>query len=313
MSYQEFFQLREHPFSNAPDGKFFYNSSQHSEAMLRLMHAARSNVGLALLIGDIGAGKTTLARRMLDGLKEKEFESALLVVVHSSITPEWLLKKIALQLGVSKPPEGKVEILSAIYHRLLKIKEEGRKAIVLIDEAQMLQTRELMEEFRGLLNLELPQQKLVTFVFFALPSIEKNLSLDEPLKQRVAMRFSLGSMKVESTAAYVRHRLNVAGSDKEIFTPDALDLIHRYSRGIPRLINVVCDNCLLESFLVKQSAIDADMVESVATDLNLKKVRFASNSPKLVSPKDHPVIPPAGLNDEELKTLGLIEEEGDQL
>ena len=120
MSYQEFFHLREQPFSNAPDSRYYFDSSQHSEAMLRLMHAARSNVGLALLVGDIGTGKTTLARRLLDELDEQNFESALLVVVHSSITPEWLLKKIALQLGVEKVPPEKIEILSAIYRCMLQ-------------------------------------------------------------------------------------------------------------------------------------------------------------------------------------------------
>jgi len=270
MSYEEFFQLREQAFSNAPDARYYFNSSQHSEALLRLKHAASSNVGLAVLVGDIGAGKTTLARRLLDELEESRFESALLVVVHSSITAEWLLHKIAAQLGVEHPPEGRVEILSAIYHRLLEIREEGRTAVVLIDEAQMLASRELMEEFRGLLNLELPAHKLVTFVFFGLPSLDQTLALDEPLQQRVALRYRLSAMNPESTAAYIRHRLRVAGAgDREIFRPEAVALIHRHSRGIPRLINVICDNCLFEAFLVKKEAIDAAVVEGVARDLGL--------------------------------------------
>jgi general secretion pathway protein A len=309
MSYQDFFGIKEQPFTNSPDSRYYFNSSQHAEALLRLEHAARSNVGLALLVGDIGAGKTTLARRMLDDLDEKEYESALLVVVHSSITPEWLLKKIGLQLGVVNVPNGKIEILSAIYHRLLQIREEGRKAIVLIDEAQMLQTRELMEEFRGLLNLELPEQKLVTFIFFALPSIDRNLALDEPLKQRVALRYQLGAMKVDAASAYVSHRLKVAGCERELFTPEALDMIHQYSRGIPRLINVICDNSLFESFLVKKDIVDAETVDGVATDLGLKKAPSAGAKP-LVSPKNHPVIPPAGLDTEEMESLGLIEDTG---
>jgi general secretion pathway protein A len=309
MSYQSFFGIKEQPFTNSPDSRFYFNSSQHAEALLRLDHAARSNVGLALLVGDIGAGKTTLARRMLDDLDEKEYESALLVVVHSSITPEWLLKKIGLQLGVANVPNGKIEILSAIYHRLLKIREEGRKAIVLVDEAQMLQTRELMEEFRGLLNLELPEQKLITFIFFALPSIDRNLALDEPLKQRVALRYQLGAMKVEATSAYVTHRLKVAGCERELFTPEALSLVHQYSRGIPRLINVICDNSLFEAFLVKKDIVDAETVDGVATDLGLKKASPSGAKP-LVSPKNHPVIPPAGLDTEEMESLGLIDDTG---
>jgi type II secretory pathway predicted ATPase ExeA len=326
VSYEEFFGLREQPFSNAPDARYYFSSGQHSEALLRLMHAVRSNVGLAVLVGDIGAGKTTLARRLLDELDEREFESALLVVVHSSITAEWLLRKIAAQLGVEAVPADRVEILAAIYHRLLRIREEGRKAVVLIDEAQMLQSRELMEEFRGLLNLELPTHKLVTFVFFGLPSLDQTLALDEPLRQRVALRYRLSAMGPDTAAAYIRHRLRVAGGgEREIFRPDALALIHRYARGIPRLVNVICDNCLFEAFLIRKDHIDAAVVESVAGDLGLRPVATAGSAAGPPVPEaaaaprsaPSPAAPPgeqrrrstdALLNREELESLGLLGE-----
>ena len=301
MSYEDFFQLREQPFSNAPDARYYFNSSQHSQALLRLKHAASTNVGLAVLVGDIGAGKTTLARHLLDDLDEREFESALLVIVHSAITSEWLLRKIAAQLGVEEIPEGKIETLAAIYHRLLKIKEEGRKAVVLIDEAQMLQSRELMEEFRGLLNLELPAHKLITFIFFGLQSLDQTLALDEPLQQRVALRYRLSAMGLDSTAAYIRHRLQVAGGgDREIFRPEAMELIHRYSRGIPRLINVICDNCLFEAYLIRKDHIDASVVEGVVADLGLKASARAgpaalrSPAPRQGSGPAQPPAPAAG-------------------
>ena len=129
--------------------------------------------GLSVLVGDIGAGKTTLARRMLDSLPEDEYEAALLVIIHSGVTANWLLRRIALQLGVENPAQEKLALLSQLYQRLLQIYESGKKAVVLIDEAQMLETRELMEEFRGLLNLEVPERKLISFVFFGLPEIER--------------------------------------------------------------------------------------------------------------------------------------------
>ncbi|MHB8835262.1 MAG: ExeA family protein [Candidatus Methylomirabilia bacterium] len=293
MSYEDFFKLREQPFSNAPDARYYFNSSQHSQALLRLKHAASTNVGLAVLVGDIGAGKTTLARHLLDDLDEREFESALLVIVHSSITSEWLLRKIAAQLGVEVIPEGKIETLAAIYHRLLKIKEEGRKAVVLIDEAQMLQSRDLMEEFRGLLNLELPAHKLITFIFFGLQSLDQTLALDEPLQQRVALRYRLSAMGLDSTAAYIRHRLQVAGGpEREIFLPEAVQLIHRYARGIPRLINVICDNCLFEAYLIRKDHIDASVVEGVVADLGLKS-GVPSPAPA-ASPAPRPAAAPAG-------------------
>ena len=172
MSYLEFYQLREHPFSNVIENRFYYGSAQHAEALLRLKYAVETMKGLAVLVGDIGTGKTTLARRMLDELDEDRYESALLVIIHSSITTEWLLRKIAMQLGVPSVSEDKVDLLNNLFQRLVEIHEAGKKAVVLIDEAQMLRSREVMEEFRGLLNLEVPGGKLVSFIFFGLPELD---------------------------------------------------------------------------------------------------------------------------------------------
>lgn len=269
MDYLEYYGLKEQPFTNSINNRFYYNSSQHGEALLRLKYAVSTMKGLAVLLGGTGTGKTTLARRMLDELNENEYESALLVIIHSSITAEWLLKKIAMQLGVDEIPEDKVNLLSKVYHRLIEIHEAGKKAVVLIDEAQMLNSREIMEEFRGLLNLEVPGGKLVSFVFFGLPELDDVLSLDEPLKQRVAVKFRLKSFMSATTEEYVRHRLHIAGSDNEVFNRDALDSIHLFSRGIPRLINTICDNAMLEGFLTKRSMIGRDIIEEVACDFGL--------------------------------------------
>jgi len=139
----------------------------------------------------------------------------------------------------------------------------------LIDEAQMLQSRELMEEFRGLLNLEIPGKKLLNIVFFGLPEVENCLALDEPLAQRVAVKYHLGSMPVATTTSYIKYRLQVAGARRMLFTPETMAQIHRYSGGVPRLINTICDNCLLEAFLRRQTCADAGIVHSVAGDLGL--------------------------------------------
>lgn len=269
MDYMEFYKLKDQPFTNAVDNRFYYNSSQHSEALIRLKYSASTRKGLALIVGDIGTGKTTLARRVLDELDENEYEAALLVIIHSSVTAEWLLRKIAIQIGVQDPREEKVELLSQLYHRLLELHESGKKVVVLIDEAQMLRGKEIMEEFRGLLNMEVPEGKLVTFIFFALPEIDENLSLDEPLKQRIAFRYSLHSFQETVTKEYIKHRLRIAGCDGELFTDKALSAVYRYSKGIPRLINTICDNALLEGFLVKRKVIDEDIISDVAKDLGL--------------------------------------------
>jgi general secretion pathway protein A len=269
MTYLDFFELSTEPFSNAPVSRFYYNSAQHSQALVRLMHAVSYMKGLSLLVGDIGAGKTTLARRMLDSLPEQEYEAALLVIIHSGITANWLLKRIALQLGVENPAQEKLALLSQLYQRLLQIYESGKKAVVLIDEAQMLETREIMEEFRGLLNLEVPERKLISFVFFGLPEIERNLKLDPPLAQRVALRYKLEPFTAESTEAYVKHRLRLAGCPRMPFTPEAIASVHAHSGGSPRVINTLCDNALFEAYLARAGEITGDQVDQIGANLAL--------------------------------------------
>jgi general secretion pathway protein A len=271
MTYLDYFELSQEPFSNAPVSRFYYNSDQHSQALMRLLHTTSYMKGLSILIGDIGAGKTTLARRMLDSLPESEYEAALLVMIHSGITANWLLRRIAMQLGIENPAQEKLAILSQLYQRLLQIHESGKKAVVLIDEAQMLETRELMEEFRGLLNLEVPGRKLISFVFFGLPEIEQNLKLDPPLAQRVALRYKLEPFNLQSTEAYVLHRLRLAGCPRSPFSLEAIQAIHRHSGGTPRIINTVCDNALFEAFLGRETLVSGEMVNQIALNLGISK------------------------------------------
>lgn len=290
MSYLEHFGLSSEPFSNAPVSRFYYNAPQHQQALARLLYAVNSMKGLAVLVGEIGAGKTTLARRMLDSLPEEEYEAALLVIIHSGITASWLLRRIALQIGVENPAQEKLALLSQLYQRLLQIYEQGRKAVVLIDEAQMLETRELMEEFRGLLNLEVPERKLISFVFFGLPEIEKNLKLDPPLAQRVAMRYRLEPFTSESTEAYIKHRLRLAGSARTPFTGDAIEAVHRRAGGTPRVINTICDNALFETFLSRGAEIRGALIEQIADNLGLETGASAPAAvPSISTPE--PVAP----------------------
>ena len=292
MNYLDYYELAQEPFSNAPVSRFYFNSPQHSQALVRLTHLAAQMKGLGILVGDIGAGKTTLARRLLDSLPEAEYEAALLVIIHSGVTASWLLKRVALQLGVESPSEDKLALLGQLYQRLVKIYESGKKAVVLIDEAQMLATRELMEEFRGLLNLEVPERKLLSLIFFGLPDIEQNLKLDPPLAQRVAIKYRLDHLTQESTEAYIKHRLRLAGASRMPFTPEAVRAVHRFSNGTPRVINTLCDNALFEGYVARSPMIDEAMISRVALDLGIDSGP-AIEAPALAARRPPSSPPPA--------------------
>lgn len=269
MGYTDYFKFDREPFSNAPNDKFYFDSEQHKQALLRLKYSVDSDKGLAVLVGGVGTGKTTLARRMLDELPIDQYESSLLVMIHSGITPDWILSRICMQLGVTNPDVSPLKMLKQLYERLLQIEKEGRKAVVLIDEAQMLKSREMMEEFRGLLNLEIPGKKLLNIVFFGLPELDNILKLDEPLAQRVAFRYTLKPLSEKASESYVRHRLQVAGCADIPFEDNVLALIHNLAGGVPRLINTLCDNALFETYLRRGTRVSARVVRNVAEDFGL--------------------------------------------
>ncbi len=270
MSYLDHYQLREHPFSISVDTRFYYNSQQHNDALVRLMYAAAERKGLAVVVGDVGTGKTTLARRLLDQLDDQQFESALLIIVHAAVTSQWLLKKIATQLGVDHPADDSPGVLAQLSQRLVELFEQGKKVVVLIDEAQMLKNREVMEEFRGILNIEIDGQKPITFILFGLSDLDQTLSLDGPLAQRVAIRIQLRALNEAITRDYIAFRLNVAGATRSPFTAGAIAAVHRFTGGTPRLINTLCDNALLEGFLRKRPSIDDALIQEIAGDLKLE-------------------------------------------
>ncbi len=278
MNYTEYFQLTQEPFSNAPINSFYFNSPTHSRALNKLIFSISNMKGLAVLVGDIGTGKTTLARKLLEHLPEEEYEAALLVIIHSNINPNWILKRIAIQMGVGSPSDEKPTLMTQIYQRLVEIYEEGRKAVVLIDEAQMLHSKEVMEELRGLLNLEIPGKKLLNFAFFGMKELDNVLDLDPPLKQRVSTRILLEPLDEESTEGYIRHRLRLSGAKRMLFTNEALKAVYKYSNGIPRLINTICDNALFEAYIAKLNIVDDKTIEIIAKDLALDKPRGTNMS-----------------------------------
>lgn len=270
MDYESFFGFKEKPFSTSPDERFYYDSPQHSKALQKLLHGVENRLGLCLLVADIGMGKTTLARRMLNMLaSDDSYEVSLLIIVHPDISAGWFLKKISLQLGVEDRGDDRMEIISGLYNKLQEYHDDGKKVAVLIDEGNMLRGKDAMEEIRGLLNIETQSRHLLNFVIFGLPEMEGNLKQDEALYQRTAIRTTLKPLKFESVKEYIGHRIKVAGGDSMPFSDEALSLIHKYSGGKPRMINIICENSILEAFLEKKKKIGSEIMNVVLDDLAL--------------------------------------------
>lgn len=270
MDHLAYYNLKEEPFSIVPQTNFYYHNDQHDQAFLRLNRAVQGMKGLAVLVGEIGTGKSLLARRLLEALPEEEYEVSMLVLLHADITGEWLIKRIASQFGVENLEEEKVRLIGHLYERLNNISLEGRRAVIIIDEAHMLRGREVLEEVRGLLNMELAASKLITFVMFGMPELDVSLMGDPALKQRIAVRWELKSFPPEVVNDYVRFRLFHAGTSQVIFSGEALRSIYEHSRGNPRLVNVICDNALFEGYVRHATLpLGAEIVSSVADDLRL--------------------------------------------
>lgn len=273
MDHLAYYNLKEEPFSIVPLTNFYYHNEQHDQAFLRLMRAVEGMKGLAILVGEVGTGKTLLARRLLEALPEQDYEVSLLVVLHADVTSDWLVRRIAMQFGVDALNGNKVDILGRLYERLNQIAEEDRRSVIIIDEAHMLRDKAVLEEVRGLLNLELAASKLISFVMFGMPELDGNLASEPALKQRVAMRYELKNFSPEIVVDYVRFRIFHAGSSQQVFSADALQRIYDLSRGNPRLVNVISDNALFEGF-VRRSEIplSSDVIDDVGADLGLPPI-----------------------------------------
>ncbi len=273
MNYEQYFGLKEQPFAITPDPRYFFESDQHMGALIRIQHAIDAAKGLTVVIGDMGLGKTFLSRKILDNLQSEEgrYEVALLIIIHHEITASWLLKKISIQLGIENPADDKSTLISQICKQLIHLDEAGKRVVLLIDEAHMLQTKEIYEELRGLLNIEGSNHKLLNIVLFGPPELEQFMQMDPPLISRIGLKVTLKPLDQKSTIDYIDYRLRIAGSKKEIFTPAASRQVFEFTSGVPRLINATCDNALLEAFMHKKEKVEPDIVDQVSGELGLKK------------------------------------------
>ncbi|MBI4127042.1 MAG: AAA family ATPase [Deltaproteobacteria bacterium] len=271
MNHLAYYHLEQEPFAVMPLTQFYFHSEQHDQAFVRLKRVAEGMKGLGVCVGNVGTGKSLLARRLLESLPDDAYEVALLVVLHGDVDSAWLVRRIAAQFGVEVGTQSKVEIISELYRKLEAIATSGKRAVILLDEAHMLRGQDLLEEIRGLLNLELPDRKLLSLILFGLPELDDVLSRDAALAHRTAVRCSLKPFPPEVVADYVRFRIEHAGSNEEVFSDEALERVARYSSGNPRVMNVICDNALFEGFVRRASLpLPADIIESVAEDLRLR-------------------------------------------
>ena len=270
--YQEFFGLRELPFDLGPDPRYLYLTARHREALANLEYGISSRKTLTVLTGEAGTGKTTLIRAALES--ETCRAARVLYLSNPTLTRGEFLDFLAGGFSLGLEAAGsKTVLLQRLEEELLERRRLRVITALVIDEAQSLPT-ELLEEVRLLANIETATEKLLPLVLVGQPELA--VRLNEPalrqLKQRVALRCSLGPMNREETQAYIAGRLKVAGgADPHLFTPEAVDLVHRYSEGIPRTISVICDNALVSAFALEQRRIGAGIVRTVCRDFDLDR------------------------------------------
>jgi type II secretory pathway predicted ATPase ExeA len=262
--YLEFFGLARKPFSKTPDPAFLYPSRQHAEALARLSHAVDERE-TAVLTGEVGTGKTTLSRALIDEFAER---CRFSFVVNPALAPAQLLGAIADGFGITGLRR-KNETYAALAERFSALDEEGRFPVVVVDEAQLLAGRPAFDELRLLTNLAADDRPLVGLILIGQPELRQRVRDrgGEAFSQRVGVAYHLGPLDEAETARYVEHRLAVAGRTEPLFTGEALASLHRCARGLPRRINQLAANALLEAFGREQSRIGADVVEAAAADL----------------------------------------------
>lgn len=266
--YTSFFGLGEKPFAITPDPRYLFLSERHAEALAHLLYGINEAGGFIQLTGEVGTGKTTVVRSLLGQIPQN---ADVALILNPRITPAEFLLTICEELRLTVPEadrssvKGLVDILN---RRLLTAHAEGRRVIVIVDEAQNLST-DVLEQVRLLTNLETATQKLLQIILIGQPELREVLQRVElrQLAQRITGRYHLDPLRREETAGYVRHRLRVAGSTADTFTTGALTEVHRLAGGIPRVINVICDRALLGAYTQEQHRITAGLVRRAVGEI----------------------------------------------
>jgi len=280
--YKSFFGLKENPFNVNPDPRYLFLTKQIEEALSGLMYGIQTRKGFITLTGEVGTGKTTLVNRLLDWLHLKRTKTAFLF--NSRMNTNQLFDFIMAEFDIPCDNKSKSQQLMKLNHWLLERYRAGETAVLIVDEAQNL-TFPVLEEIRLLTNLETSTEKLLQIVLSGQPELEERLKLPQlrQLRQRITLRCRTMPMTSEQTHDYIQERLRIAGADpqQEIFSEKAIASVHYFSMGIPRVINLLCEHALINSFVEQQKVVEAKVIEDVAREFQLDEVE--------------PLAPPASL------------------
>lgn len=264
--YRKYFGMKRSPFSIAPDPRFLYVSEQHREALAHLLYGIRSDGGFVLLTGEVGTGKTTIVRRVLQALHKN---IVVAFIIHPALSVAELLAAICDEFGISYPRKTNIkDLVDRINAFLLDLNAKRKKAILIIDEAQNL-SGDVLEQIRLLTNLETNERKLLQIILIGQPELRDKLARPElrQLAQRIVARCHLEALSKADVFLYVNHRLGVARGKTGLFSQEAINSLYVYSGGIPRLINIICDRALLGAFVLQREIVDRAMLAKAAGEV----------------------------------------------
>ena len=265
--YLDFYGLKEPPFDITPNPRFLFYSAKHREAYNHLLYGIRERKGFVQVTGEVGAGKTTLCRALLEQLDETCFATAL--ILNPALNPDELMKAIAVEFGLRTTGLDRLDTLAVINEFLLQQLEANKESVLVIDEAQQL-TDDLLEQVRLLSNLETDDRKLLQIVLLGQPELRDRLNNPRlrQLRQRITVRYHLFPLTQFEVTQYVQHRLEISGANgTPRFTRPALWRVYHYSKGIPRLINAICDKALLAGFVRQTERIDYRTIGAAVREL----------------------------------------------
>lgn len=267
--YKKFFGLRESPFKVNPDPRYLFLTPGIQEALASLAYGIRGRRGIILLTGEVGTGKTTLLNMVLDWLRQNRAATAFIFNTH--LTTSELFECLMADLGIPCESHSKGEILMRLNRWLLDRHSNGQTTVLIVDEAQSL-SDEVLEEIRFLTNLETSTEKLLQVVLSGQPELEEKLRHPHlrQFRQRITVRCKTSPLSLEETRGYIAERLRIAGASGEpLFSPEAIESIHRHTNGIPRLINVLCEHALINCFADQQKRVTPEHIEGVAREFEM--------------------------------------------